>query len=804
MKKILAMVVACAMLFTLLSVPAFAEEAVVDVTSPSVYDGVSIDTSWYNTTDTEFTINSAAQFAGFAAIANGTAEGIAMDTFAGKTVKLGVDIDLNNHKWAPIGGRTSATLAGAIECTFDGQNHTISNLKVEKGSEYEAVNMNIGLFGITRTGKFVAKNFTLKNVDIYGSASVAAVLGRTVNCKAVIDNVDVIGNIKIEASTQNVGAICAQGYVPVVTNCNVIGSDGSYIKANWQVGGIVGWSGESANATNVADCSVENVTISGRSYVSAIAAIVQYGASIKNNTAKNVTLNIVEEENNEYYYGTIIGCTGAGYVDGKGKNTLPVYISGNTTEAVNVILNGEAVAAPVEFGAHYEGTSYVSARIGDAYYENLQVAIDAAQDGETIEFLRDITQELGVKITDKNLTIDLKGYTFTVTKGDDSTEYRNFLIDGDSVVTIKNGTIISEGETEGVTSSGVWGSVRTQGTANVTLTDLKLYNYRGNGLNVKACSGTNVAISDTEIYAQYGGGVESAGGTVTLDNVKVDQKGMWKAPYNSMAISVNGGGKVTVNSGTYTTMCLTAEEANAQGTSHGPWTVGVLNSGGTLIINGGTFSNDNYGENNLATYARGMVLADTGAKIEIKGGTFTALKGVVDYTNNLGDASKNPVVTIKGGTYSADPTSSWVSLPLGYKLLTGTDGKFTVVEDSLWTTDTDAGYYLVDETPYGFMRFLFAADVAAEDITASGIKYVKASNISENVTGSGADGTTVNAGAGANAFFGDVNGIPQGTTGDYYAVAYITTKDGTVWSDFVKCSPNFNKLFTNYNGGANE
>ena len=42
----------------------------------------------------------------------------------------------------------------------------------------------------------------MENVDIYGSASVAAVLGRTVNCKAVIDNVDVgrcykIGNSEI-------------------------------------------------------------------------------------------------------------------------------------------------------------------------------------------------------------------------------------------------------------------------------------------------------------------------------------------------------------------------------------------------------------------------------------------------------------------------------------------------------------------------------------------------------------------------------------------------------------------------------
>ena len=234
-------------------------------------------------------------------------------------------------------------------------------------------------------------------------------------------------------------------------------------------------------------------------------------------------------------------------------------------------------------------------------------------------------------------------------------------------------------------SSGAYGTVRTEGTANVTLENVKLYNYRGNGLNVKALSGTTVTINDTEIYSQYGGGVEAAGGTVELTNVKVEQKGMYTAPYNSMAISVNGGGTVTVNSGTYSTVCITAEEANNQGTSHGPWCAGVLNSGGKLIINGGTFSNDNFGENSSATYARGLLLADTGANIQINGGTFNALKAIVDVTNNLGDASRQPSVTLAGGYFSADPrvsglyASHLISVAEGY-VVKENDGKFTVVE----------------------------------------------------------------------------------------------------------------------------
>jgi hypothetical protein len=294
--------------------------------------------------------------------------------------------------------------------------------------------------------------------------------------------------------------------------------------------------------------------------------------------------------------------------------------------------------------------------------------------------LRNIEQEDGVVITDKNIDIDLNGKTYTVTEGA-NTNSRNFKINGSSVVTIKNGTMIAAGDY----SSGAYGTLRTEDAAEVTLDGVKLYNYRGNGLNVKAYAGTTVTINNSEIYSQYGGGVEAAGGTVELTNVKVEQKGMYTSPYNSMAISVNGGGQVTVYSGTYSTECITAEEANNQGLSHGPWCAGVLNSGGTLIIKGGTFSNDNFGDNSLATAARGLLLADTGANIQIEGGTFNAVKAIVDIQNNLGDASKQPNALLKGGEYSADPrisasyASHLIKVAEGYEVKEE-DGRYSVVE----------------------------------------------------------------------------------------------------------------------------
>ncbi len=317
------------------------------------------------------------------------------------------------------------------------------------------------------------------------------------------------------------------------------------------------------------------------------------------------------------------------------------------------------------------------ASINGTKYTSLAEAVAAAQAGDEIVLTADVKTTDGVVITDKNLTIDLNGKTYTVTEGA-NTNNRNFKINGTSVVTVKNGTMVAAGEY----SSGAYGTIRTEGTANVTLTGLKLYNYRGNGLNIKACTGTTVTIENTEIYANYGGGIESAGGTIVVnDGVTVKQEGMYTAPYNSMAISVNGGGKVTVNGGTFSTECITAEEANNQGTSHGPWVAGVLNSGGTLIINGGTFSNDNFGENSLATAARGAILADTKAKVEINGGTFNVLKNVIDIQNNLGDTNNNPSVLLVGGTYSADPR---ISAQYGSNLITLAEDYIAVENNGVW------------------------------------------------------------------------------------------------------------------------
>lgn len=88
------------------------------------WDGNS-DLSWYNDTDIEFTLTTAEQLAGLADLVDGG------NTFEGKTLKLGQDIDLyaedaNGERisFDPIGYGYNTVFKG----TFDGQGHAISNL----------------------------------------------------------------------------------------------------------------------------------------------------------------------------------------------------------------------------------------------------------------------------------------------------------------------------------------------------------------------------------------------------------------------------------------------------------------------------------------------------------------------------------------------------------------------------------------------------------------------------------------------------------------------------------------------------
>jgi uncharacterized repeat protein (TIGR02543 family) len=216
--------------------------------NPNAWDG-SIDTSWYNTSATSFNISTAAQLAGVAEIANGTASGIAHDTFYGKTITLSANVDMGGVKnqdsswntssiqWPCISGSTYTTQAAGIvfNGTFDGGGHVISNLYINRaiGDWTNEWGNNLGLFG---------------QLDPYG----------------VVKNLGVTGYVD---GNRGVGAIVGKNH-GTVANCfnaaTVIGHQskgvGGIVGANWTMyaGGTPG--GDSGTVTIINCYNVGAVT----------------------------------------------------------------------------------------------------------------------------------------------------------------------------------------------------------------------------------------------------------------------------------------------------------------------------------------------------------------------------------------------------------------------------------------------------------------------------------------------------------------------------------------------------------------
>lgn len=82
------------------------------------------------------------------------------------SIELMNNIDLNNKEWTPIG-----TSSNHFRGSFDGGNHTIKNLSINKedGSD-------LGLFGYTNSGINV-KNVTLDGVNIVGNQRIGSLVG---------------------------------------------------------------------------------------------------------------------------------------------------------------------------------------------------------------------------------------------------------------------------------------------------------------------------------------------------------------------------------------------------------------------------------------------------------------------------------------------------------------------------------------------------------------------------------------------------------------------------------------------------
>lgn len=183
---------------------------------------------------------------------------------SGKTVLLDSDLDMSGIDFTPI-GKTVANYPGySFAGVFDGQDHTISNLKASSNDPNHAA---AGLFG-TLLG--TVKNVNLTNVEItsthyaggvagyLGSNTGAKVLNCTVNGGTITSTPELIGD-KYD-NGDKVGGIA--GYIvygETIDGCSV---SNVTLKGYRDIGGILGCAANNKGVTTVTNCKVgENVKI---------------------------------------------------------------------------------------------------------------------------------------------------------------------------------------------------------------------------------------------------------------------------------------------------------------------------------------------------------------------------------------------------------------------------------------------------------------------------------------------------------------------------------------------------------------
>lgn len=296
------------------------------------------DVSWY-TSDTQadtFYIDSIEDLAGLSDLVNGTAvdqsgAAIPAQTFAGKTVVLGQNINGRAKAIQPIGGQGGASFDGI----FNGNGNTIDNLVIDASS-----NENIGIFGKTGAGSL------LENVSLGRSVSISIAIdgeegpiisnvGLLVGySEGSLEGCSVAGTVTIQSAVkqwsedacvvvEKVGGVAGVCYYDVA-NCTFTGTlsitasaaptaeyDTPELVA--MVGGIVGFEGDLAQyqSTSTTDShgSITGCTNAGTILIEtpSDAGTDRFGEVV---AAQSTQVGGVAG----YSRGSVVSCTNDGYV----------------------------------------------------------------------------------------------------------------------------------------------------------------------------------------------------------------------------------------------------------------------------------------------------------------------------------------------------------------------------------------------------------------------------------------------------------------------------------------------------------
>lgn len=570
-KKFLSTILAAVMLLSLL--PA---ALATGGSEPTWADAVTVQPEGY-AVDTEgktVTISTAEGLAWFAKEINAWESKATKVSFAGYAIDIEADIDLSGKLWIPIdpetvksGGTSDRSesynnklLAGA---TINGNGHTITGMTVktsvrgprEGSAEGDGQNAYYYSAFIGRVnGDLTINNLTFRNASVdasqepyvagNGSSSLAVVAGYSGGGTLTLNNVNLDG-------------------------CSVTGTQ--------KVGGFVG---QGAGALTVNRCAITNCTFDASYFAAPISAYAmksQYNDNITSSeNGKNpIDINGIKLQNNQVVQTRVEGesyttLENGGTYSGVYQESYGVayYLCWCDTLYVAQDLN-----CPTE-NKHTRGFPLAfEAEVNGYQYETLSEAIAAAQPGETITLLGDVTVPASGESSNANYVeynlpanavLDLGGHTLTLP------DKYAAVFQGENAV-IRNGTVTISSNADYALWIGNGSSDTNILVENVTvLAGINVYEAQATLRNVQADA------SAKTYYAVWG----DENSDITIES------GTYTGGEKRYSALVYGGGGN--NPGPVGSMTIKG------GTFHGP--VGVstpVDSETTyLTVSGGTFSED--------------------------------------------------------------------------------------------------------------------------------------------------------------------------------------------------------------------
>jgi hypothetical protein len=291
----------------------------------------------------------------------------------GDDYKLIADIDMTsipNH--VPIGNGTTQFTG-----SFDGDNHTISNLTVNYNANYN------GLFGYTSSTSTV-KNIIFESATITGRDYSSVVIGRA---EGSIDTVQVKNSTVNEsaASTYNwFGCIAGllTGASAIVDNSSADNCDFTMDAFKRNVGGLVGAMTNSATLQNSFNINSE---IEGGRNVGGVVGAASTSCNIRNSYGKDLIVDS-KETSSVSYVGGIVGYMAQdssvekSYTDGVTVTGIEDFVGGIAGYVVNgstvkqvYSINGSVTGTLSQYVGGIAGRSVTGAYEVSDCYSNLTV-----------------------------------------------------------------------------------------------------------------------------------------------------------------------------------------------------------------------------------------------------------------------------------------------------------------------------------------------------------------------------------------------------------------------------------------------